>query len=33
MSSDRIRALEKIYAQGETSEIVELALEKLFTSC
>ena len=30
MSSDRIRALEKIYAQGETSEIVELALDKLF---
>jgi hypothetical protein len=29
MSSDRIRALEKIYAQGETSEIVDLALEKL----
>ncbi len=30
MSSDRIRALGKIYAQGETSEIVDLALEKLF---
>jgi len=30
MSSDRIRALEKIYAQGQTSELVDLTLEKLF---
>lgn len=30
MSSDRVRTLEKLYAQGETSDIVDLALEKLF---
>lgn len=30
MSADRVRALEKLYTQGETSDIVDLALEKLF---
>ncbi|MCL7454566.1 MAG: hypothetical protein M8467_16125 [Anaerolineae bacterium] len=30
MSGDRVRTLEKLYTQGETSDIVDLALEKLF---
>lgn len=30
MSGERVRTLEKLYAQGETSDIVDLALEKLF---
>jgi tyrosyl-tRNA synthetase len=30
VSGDRVRTLEKLYTQGETSEIVDLALEKLF---
>ena len=29
MSGDRVRTLEKLYTQGETSDIVDLALEKL----
>ena len=31
MSGERVRTLEKLYTQGETSDIVDLALEKLFT--
>ena len=31
MSADRVRALEKLYTQEETSDIVDMALEKLFT--
>jgi len=30
MSGHRVRTLEKLYTQGETSEIVDLALEKRF---
>ena len=30
VSGDRVRTLDKLYAQGETSDIVDLALEKLF---
>ena len=30
MSGDRVRTLDRLYAQGETSEVVDLALEKLF---
>jgi hypothetical protein len=30
VSNDRVRILEKLYAQGQTSDVVDLALEKLF---
>ena len=30
MNGDRVRTLEKLYTQGETSDIIDLALEKLF---
>jgi hypothetical protein len=30
VSGDRVRTLDKLYAVGETSDIVDLALEKLF---
>jgi len=30
VSGDRVRTLDKLYAAGETSDIVDLALEKLF---
>ena len=30
MNGDRVRTLEKLYTQGETSDIIDFALEKLF---
>ena len=30
VTGDRVRTLDKLYAVGETSDIVDLALEKLF---
>lgn len=30
MSIERVRTLDRLYTQGETSDVVDLALEKLF---
>ncbi len=30
MSADRVQVLEKLYEQGQSSDLVDLALEKLF---